>query len=323
MAKSATPFSAIAAALFLLLHTGLAHAQSARTWVSGIGDDNNPCTRAAPCATFSGAYGKTSPGGEIDVLDGGDFGAVWTNHAITFANDGVGVATATSIGYGFPAIEIVAGSTDAVVLRGVTLNGATSSGVGIELDTGASLLIDHCKIQGFLSNPGIEFTPNSFPSKLWVTDTVLSNDGGSGLGSIFVGASRGAAATAHLERVQVLNANGNGIRVEGSGANGATDVELHDVTVDGASASGIVATSWTSGPAVNIMADEVTSSHNIGYGVRAVGGGKTIFLSRSTITANTVGIGASSGGVIASFSNNRITGNANGDGSPTTVLPRE
>src|SRR5947209_1242304 len=32
-----------------------AHAQATRTWVSGVGDDVNPCSRTAPCKTFAGA----------------------------------------------------------------------------------------------------------------------------------------------------------------------------------------------------------------------------------------------------------------------------
>src|SRR6476660_10572646 len=53
-----------------------AHAQATRTWVSGVGDDANPCSRTAPCKTFAGAISKTAPGGEINCLDPGGFGAV-------------------------------------------------------------------------------------------------------------------------------------------------------------------------------------------------------------------------------------------------------
>src|SRR5438477_3797204 len=48
-----------------------AFAQATRTWVSGVGDDVNPCSRTAPCKTFAGAISKTAGGGEIDVLDPG------------------------------------------------------------------------------------------------------------------------------------------------------------------------------------------------------------------------------------------------------------
>lgn len=59
----------------VLLWAGLAGAQASRTWVSGVGDDANPCSRTAPCKTFAGAISKTAPGGEIDALDPAGYGA--------------------------------------------------------------------------------------------------------------------------------------------------------------------------------------------------------------------------------------------------------
>ena len=38
-----------------------AHAQATRTWVSGVGNDADPCSRTAPCKTFAGAISKTAP----------------------------------------------------------------------------------------------------------------------------------------------------------------------------------------------------------------------------------------------------------------------
>jgi hypothetical protein len=74
-------------------------------------------------------------------------------------------------------------------------------------------------------------------------------------------------------------------------------------------------------PAANVMADTVTSSHNNGFGVRAVGGTAGIALSRSTVTDNVRGIGASTGGVLVPYSDNRIKDNVSGDGDPTSTLP--
>src|SRR5438309_9459613 len=81
---------ALAVGLFLpLLASAPAHAQANRTWVSGVGDDVNPCSRTAPCKTFAGAISKTAAGGEIDVLDPGGFGPVIISKSITI--DGTGV----------------------------------------------------------------------------------------------------------------------------------------------------------------------------------------------------------------------------------------
>src|SRR5262245_23923450 len=53
-----------------------AFAQATRTWVSGVGNDANPCSRTAPCKTFAGAISKTAIGGEIDALDPGGYGTI-------------------------------------------------------------------------------------------------------------------------------------------------------------------------------------------------------------------------------------------------------
>src|SRR5438128_323295 len=71
----------------------LAAAQATRTWVSGVGDDANPCSRTAPCKTFAGAISKTAAGGEISALDPGGYGAVTITKAITINGDGGQVAS--------------------------------------------------------------------------------------------------------------------------------------------------------------------------------------------------------------------------------------
>ncbi|WP_315713972.1 MULTISPECIES: hypothetical protein [unclassified Bradyrhizobium] len=75
-------------AAFLILASPGAHAQATRTWVSGVGDDVNPCSRTAPCKTFAGAISKTAAGGEIDVLDPGGYGAVTITKSITIDGGG-------------------------------------------------------------------------------------------------------------------------------------------------------------------------------------------------------------------------------------------
>src|SRR5688572_20560126 len=75
-----------------LVLVGQAHAQATRTWVSGVGDDANPCSRTAPCKTFAGAISKTATGGQINTLDPGGFGGVTITKAITIAAEGTGEA---------------------------------------------------------------------------------------------------------------------------------------------------------------------------------------------------------------------------------------
>src|SRR5438309_2453304 len=74
------------------LGSPLAFAQATRTWVSGVGDDANPCSRTAPCKTFAGAISKTAKDGEIDALDPGGFGAVTVTKSITIDGSPTGAA---------------------------------------------------------------------------------------------------------------------------------------------------------------------------------------------------------------------------------------
>src|ERR1700742_989506 len=91
-----------------------AHAQATRTWVSGTGDDANPCSRTAPCKTFAGAISKTAAAGEINVIDTGGFGAVTITKAITIRSDHIEAGVLVS---GTNGITVAAGPTDAVVLE--------------------------------------------------------------------------------------------------------------------------------------------------------------------------------------------------------------
>src|SRR5512142_1151574 len=109
-----------AAAAALAMAAGLAHAQATRTWVSGVGDDANPCSRTAPCKTFAGAISKTAAGGEINVLDPGGFGSVTITKSITI--DGSN-ALAGVLASGVNGIVVNAGSGDSVILRGLDING--------------------------------------------------------------------------------------------------------------------------------------------------------------------------------------------------------
>src|SRR5262245_2251002 len=107
-------------ALALVL-PGSAYAQATRTWVSGVGDDANPCSRTAPCKTWAGAISKTAAGGEIDALDPGGYGALTITKSITL--DGGGGQVASSVIAGTNGIVVVAQSTDVVILRNLRLNG--------------------------------------------------------------------------------------------------------------------------------------------------------------------------------------------------------
>ena len=126
------------------------HAQATGTWVSGVGDDANPCSRTAPCKTFAGAISKTAACGEISVLDPGGFGAVTITKSITI--NGTGTLAGILSALASAAVIVNAGPNDTIILRDISMNGACSGVNGIRFLAGRALIVDHCWIYGMTTN---------------------------------------------------------------------------------------------------------------------------------------------------------------------------
>ena len=140
------------ASLLIAVISSAAQAQASRTWVSGVGDDVNPCSRTAPCRTFAGAIAKTQLGGEINVLDPGGFGIVRITKSITI--DGTGMlagvlGTPGTTGITIEITQVKDPSVSAVRLRGLSINGLGTGNHGINISTAGSVSIEDCVIDGF------------------------------------------------------------------------------------------------------------------------------------------------------------------------------
>jgi hypothetical protein len=123
-------------ALLVLACSSLASAQATRTWVSGVGDDANPCSRTAPCKTFAGAISKTADGGEINCLDPGGFGTVTITKSLKIDCDQVGGILSGGIS------GIIINNANAVViLRSLEINGTLPTSVGGAAGTGNGIRI--------------------------------------------------------------------------------------------------------------------------------------------------------------------------------------
>jgi len=163
----------------VVLGTTLMSAQASRTWVSGVGDDANPCSRTAPCKTFAGAISKTAAGGEIDALDPAGYGAVTITKAITI--DGGGGQVASVLVSGTNGIVVQAGPSDVVILRNLRFNGIGTGINGIRFLSGKDLNVENCFIFGFTNN-GIDVALNqATAASVHVINTVLKNNGQVGI----------------------------------------------------------------------------------------------------------------------------------------------
>jgi hypothetical protein len=166
---------AFAVALIVMALPSSAFAQSARTWVSGVGDDVNPCSRTAPCKTFAGAVAKTAQDGEVNVLDPGGYGTANITKSITI--DG-GKALAAINNAGTNGIVINApGAT--VSLRGLSIAGGGTGLAGISITAAARVNIEDCVISGHAN--GIVVNTTGGNVSLSIRNTIVRNNSGDGL----------------------------------------------------------------------------------------------------------------------------------------------
>src|SRR5438132_1987319 len=180
MNKFRFTINALAIAIFSFAFASMAQAQATRTWVSGVGDDANPCSRTAPCKTFAGAISKTATGGEIDCLDPGGFGAVTITKSITIdGTTGAGFGSILAAGFNGVIVNVTTNpSTAVVILRNLYING-TRNGIspgpnGIRYLAGNKLIVDHCTVFGFSSN-GIDANMTT-AGNLEVNDSIFEDN---------------------------------------------------------------------------------------------------------------------------------------------------
>jgi hypothetical protein len=153
-------------------------AQAQRVFVSGTGVDTNPCTFASPCRSFQHAHDVAPAGGEIAVLDTAGYGAVTITKSISIVNPG-GVEAGIAVSSGGTAVTISAGPTDAVSLRGLTIDGGGRGSTGIVFTGGRSLIIQNCVVRNFQSS-GIGMSPSG-PVSISITNTLVAENGGHGI----------------------------------------------------------------------------------------------------------------------------------------------
>jgi len=267
-----------------VLVTAPANAQATRTWVSGVGDDVNPCSRTAPCKTFAGAISKTAAGGEISALDPGGFGVVTITKAITINGDGTlaGILSAGTNG-----VIVNAGVNDRVVLRNISINGVGTGLNGIRYIAGKSLTVDKVSISGCTAR-GIDMSLAA-AGTLIVKDTTITNCAT----GVFVNSS--VFALAALDNVTLHN-NATGIEASTNGR-----VTISNSVVSGNTSNGLLASTGSS----QINSEDNQIAFNALVGVNCSVAGGAIRLSNNQIYNNTTGINIAASCVVNSTGNNR------------------
>jgi len=298
-----------------LMSTAPAHAQATRTWVSGVGDDVNPCSRTAPCKTFAGAISKTAAGGEINCLDPGGFGGVTITKSLTISCEGLTAGVLVSSVNG---VLVAAGAGDVVFLKGLDIEGlgmtTQPTGLnGIKVTAAAAVHIEDCVIRNFRAatpnGNGIQIVPSTNLT-FTVTRTSLFNNGtGATGGGIQVRPTAGGT-TGSIDRV-VANRNVFGFAADGNGGASAMNISIQDSTFNGNTTSGITAV--TGAVATQVMVSR-TIVANGGIGLQQGGAGASLRVGSSQISGNVTGVS----GTVLSYVTNQLNGNST-DGTLTPI----
>lgn len=311
MTKMRLMLNALAVLGVCLICSSLAQAQATRTWVSGVGDDANPCSRTAPCKTFAGAISKTAAGGEIDALDPGGFGTLTITKSIT-VDGGTGSGWASVLAGGVSGIVINAGATDVIILRNISINGINrtlSKGLsGIRFLAGQALHVESCAIFGF-NNFGIEVNKTAAGDVRIIDTTISEIRGGAPAGGpagVFLKTTVGNISAA-LTNVQIARC--------------ITGVEVQNNAIASLTMSGL--TNNTTG--LNLLGGgagqanvdrTLISSNSTGINV---GAGTDARISDNTIVQNSTGV--NNGGTTTTTQDNKFLGNTNDSlGNPLSPI---
>ena len=295
MSKLRFSINILAVAAFVLTVTSMANAQATRTWVSGVGDDANPCSRTAPCKTFAGAISKTAKDGEISVLDPGGFGTVTITKSITLnGTHGAGFGSILSAGVSAGVIINITDVNDVrKTVRLVTLNfnGASTGTDGIKVLAATAVNIEDCVLDGF-TNAGINDV-RSTTGRLNVIDTVVRNTAQSCIRVV----PTGGTTTAMLDNVRTLGSTANG----GYAQSGNVNSTLRNCFIVGNSSNGVFSDNG------QVTIESCVISHNgVGIFVTAPG---IVRLSNSVMTNNGTSINAAGQAQVSSTGTNLINGN--------------
>jgi hypothetical protein len=315
-----TSLTLVTTSLVFFLQAAPVHAQASRTWVSGVGDDANPCSRTAPCKTFAGAISQTAVNGEINCLDPGGFGAVTITKSITIDCHEVFAsilnAGTNGINIPFDSFNPALDARRTVRLRNININGINIGLIGIRITggavvTGGAVFIEDCLIDGNFSGSARGISEErSGGGELFISNTTVRNMGQTAIQINPIGPTGAAVAgqiiNAVLDNVRVENAN-FGIAI---GNNGRANI--YRSVFSGHTQAGIEA----EGPlaAVQVHVSNSVSSNN-GTGVQNGGGTTTIRLSNNDIVFN----GTAFAGATQSFNNNRVQGNGALGTAPTLI----
>jgi hypothetical protein len=303
-----------AVALSFGVMTTAAQAQATRTWVSGVGDDANPCSRTAPCKTFAGAISKTADCGEIDALDAAGYGAVTITKGIKIdGGGGESGMVASILGANTIGITINNSSTACPmdVIRNLDINGIGNGVVGINVLAGGTLALENVDIENF-TQQCVRLQPSTAVG-FTAYNTNFERCGQGGLvTSTTSGTERAVITHSHFTKGTGAAGVGTGVIV---GAN--SKVSIIDSDIENNIGGGV----FVGGTNAFVNLQHVMIANNQAFGVRAGTGGTAFMADTSVVFNNGTGLDTSAGGTITTWNNNWVAGNSPDGARSGTVAP--
>ena len=259
-------------------------------YVAFNGSDANPCTRVSPCKTITHGLSVVVAGGEVDIIGSGTYDNFTVTKSVTVSAE-PGVLANLDVPASANGITINAGSSDVVVLRGLTIHGQ-GSGNGIQVSSVGQMVVEECIGRNFYG--ALVFTPST-PGMLTVKGGVFEGN----IASIFTCcASGGTAANVDIDGATVVMLGGNPSAIGGINADATKLTVTHSVvTGPGSTGYGIHPAHGTS-----VIENNSVSGFNAGVEVS-----DTAYMSANTITGNTYGVFST--GICFSRGNNTIAAN--------------
>jgi hypothetical protein len=313
-------FAALSTLLVAVLACGLLAApaqavQRARTFVASYGSDSNPCTFGSPCKTFQHAVDVVAAGGEVTAIDSAGFGPISISHAVTITSP-AGIEAGIVAVAGGDAIDINAGSTDAIILRGLTLNGSGVGYNGVVFTSGASLTVSDCVVENFAysasdhTGNGILIVPSTNDIFYFdINNSVVANNQNIGIYyhppsgvPLMYGTINHVTANSNIWSAMTFDTTLAGASV--------TYVTVSNSVASNTGRDGIYADlNSAAGATMTVMVDNVAISNGGDSGILAYHT-VHVLLSHSAISGNLYGIGNStSPNTFYSYGDNRINGN--------------
>src|ERR1700676_205290 len=310
-------FFMVTCAICFCAMTSQAQAQATRTWVSGLGDDANPCSRTAPCKTWAGAISKTADCGEMDALDPGGFGTVTITKGVKLdGGGGEGGQGASILASGPPGITINNSSVNCpfVVIRNLDIQGIKAGTTGVNVVGGGQVSLENVDIENF-TQWCFDTTGATAAVSIVMYSTNLERCGSGGLRAVNPSAIRVNVEKSTIHRNGTSGSCTGGVGMGVFAGNSLSFVNIHNSMVSNNSCGGVE----SNGSSAKIDLHQCTVANNQAFGVHATSTGIIQMAETSVVFNNGTGLLADGGGQILTWQNNWVGGNSI-DGARTGPL---